>query len=293
MEILIEKPEWVNEGAKGVTLVLGFFDGIHKGHRAVIHSGVKEGYKTVVLTFKASPSEYFSKPVKYIYPRKHSYEILESLGVDYLEEDDFANLVNIKAEDYLNLIVEKYSPKCIVTGFNHTFGLNKEGNNSLIKKYESKYGYKYISCPPCEDLGKVISSTYIKELLEKGNIEKANKLLVQPFEITSTVIKGMQLGRKLGYPTANMDYPDTIVKIPYGVYKVEALGKPAILNWGVKPTLDGKKEGLEVHIINFDGDLYGQNLSIKILKKIRDERKFDNLEDLKIQIKKDTEECLK
>ena len=290
--------EFIKTGAevkekKGVTLVLGFFDGIHKGHREVISSGVKEGNKTVVLTFKNSPSEYFGKPTEYIYPREHSYKLMESLGVDYIEEEDFSNIVNIKAEDYLKLIVNKYLPKCIVTGFNHTFGLNKEGNNSLIKNNENKYGYKYISCPPCKNSDKTISSSYIKELIKKGNVVKANELLVEPFEVTSTVIKGKQLGRKLGYPTANMEYPDKIVELPFGVYKAEALGKPAVLNWGVKPTVDGEKAGLEVHILGFEGDLYGKDLSIKILDKIRDEMRFNSLDELKAQIKKDAEVCLK
>ena len=101
------------------------------------------------------------------------------------------------------------------------------------------------------------------------------------------------LGRKLGFPTANMLYPDNIVKIPYGVYGVKVMGKSAVLNWGIKPTVNGKSEILEVHIPNYEADLYDLLLEVEIIKKIRDEKKFANLEELKHQIKKDVEECLK
>ena len=281
-----------SENLKNVSLILGFFDGIHLGHREVIKNGLKD-VKSVLLTFKASPSEYFNKPAEYIYPRETSYKLIEELGVDYIVESDFADLVNISAEDYLKLISEKYSPKYITTGFNHTFGLNKKGNNELIRANEAKYGYKYFSTPPCLDGNNVISSTYIKDLIRNGNIKYANRLLDEPYNITAAVKKGNQLGRKLGYPTANIDYPPHTVKLPYGVYKAEVFEKPAVLNWGVKPTVNGSEEGLEVHISNFDGDLYGKTINVKILDKISSEKKFDNLEELKKQIKKDLEECLK
>lgn len=281
-----------SENLKNVSLILGFFDGIHLGHREVIKNGLKDT-KSVLLTFKASPSEYFNKQAEYIYPRETSYKRIEELGVDCLIESDFADLVNISAEDYLKLIVEKYSPKYITTGFNYTFGQNKKGNNNLIKAGEIKYGYKYFSTPPYKTGDTVISSTYIKSLIRKGEINEVNRLLAEPYTITSTVKKGEQLGRKLGYPTANMDYPPKTVKLPFGVYKAEVYGKPAVLNWGTKPTVNGENEGLEVHISDFDENLYGKSLTVKILDKIRDEKKFDNLEDLKTQIKKDLEECLK
>ena len=113
----------------------------------------------------------------------------------------------------------------------------------------------------------------------------------EPFTIKSTVIKGEQLGRKIGFPTANMKYPEKIIKIPYGVYKIEIFNKPAIMNWGTKPTFLSD-EILEVHIPNFNENLYGKELEIKILNKIRDEKKFENIEDLTAQIKKDVESCL-
>ena len=127
----------------------------------------------------------------------------------------------------------------------------------------------------------------------EGNIEKANKFLGSNFSITSTVTEGEKLGRKIGFPTANLVYPEKIVRLPYGVYGVKVFGKPAVLNWGVKPTVGGKYERIEVHIPDFSGNLYNLLLEVVFVKKIREEQKFASLDELKHQIKKDVEECLK
>ena len=141
---------------------------------------------------------------------------------------------------------------------------------------------------------KVISSTYIKELLQEGRVERANELLGSKFSISGVVIEGAQLGRTIGFPTANVKYPPDIVQIPYGVYAARVGGHAGVLNWGIKPTVHNIKEPIvEVHILDYEGDLYGKNIEIDILKKLRNEQKFASLEELKLQIKKDAEECLK
>lgn len=275
-----------------ISLILGFFDGVHIGHRHVIESAVQTGNKAVLLTFPTSPSEYFNKKTEYIFKRETSYEKIYNLGVDSIIETEFSKLAKISASDYLEEIIQTYSPKTISTGFNHTFGASRVGNPDFLENHQDKYGYKYLCTLPCRIDNQIISSTYIKNLLSSGEIEKANEALESPFTLESRVIIGAQLGRKLGFPTANMDYPDNIVRIPYGVYCVKTLNMPAILNWGIKPTIGGNKEVLEVHIPNFSEDLYGKTLRIEVLKKIRDEKKFNNLEELKLQIEKDIK-CLK
>lgn len=274
------------------SLILGFFDGVHKGHREVIKTACC-GVKSVLITFKDSPALYFGKKVEYILPREKSYEIIKSLGVDEIVEQDFSTLAEISADDYLGLLVKKYSPVSISTGFNHTFGKGRLGNVEFLIQNQAKYNYKYFCSPACVIDDEVVSSTKIREFLMQGNIEKANEFLDSNFSIKSIVIEGAKLGRKLGFPTANMIYPKGIVRIPYGVYAVKVFNKPAILNWGVKPTVDGKAELLEVHIPNYEADLYNLPLEIEFIKKIRDEKKFANLDELKHQIKKDVEECLK
>ena len=169
-----------NFDIKGVSIILGFFDGIHCGHRAVINQAVdfasKNNVKTLLLTFKNSPAKYFNKNFSYIYPREISYGIINSLGVDYLLEIDFEEVVDISAEDYLKILVEKYKPISITTGFNHTFGRKKLGNPDFLSKMSTKYSYEYFCVQPCIVKNQVVSSTLIKEKIVNGNIVEANKL---------------------------------------------------------------------------------------------------------------------
>ncbi len=270
------------------SLILGFFDGVHAGHREVIKN--TSSNKKIIITFSSSPAEFFGKDFKYIYPRDFNYKLMENLGVDCVYEQDFAKIVHLSAEEYLQKLITIFNPKSITTGYNHTFGANRTGNSEFLNKYQDQF--VYYCTPRTEIEGETVSSTKIKEFLSAGFIEKANRFLTRNFTLESTVIEGAKLGRKLGFPTANFVYPDDIVKIPYGVYKAKVLGKPAVLNWGIKPTI-GAKELLEVHIPNFQENLYGKNLQVEIISKIRDEKKFETLEDLRIQIEKDVEECLK
>lgn len=276
-----------------VSLILGFFDGVHKGHRDVIKSAFC-AKKTVLITFKDSPARFFGKNVEYIFPREKNYEIIKSLGVNEIVEQDFSKIADVSAEDYLeNYLIKKYSPSFIATGFNHTFGKGRLGNSDFLAKNQDKYGYKYFCSPACKIDDDIVSSTRIRELLTQGDIESANKFLDSNFSIKSTVVEGEKLGRKLGFPTANMNYPKNIVRLPYGVYGVKVFGMPAVLNWGVKPTVGSIGEVLEVHIPDFNKDLYGLSVEIEFVRKIRDEKKFENLDELKYQIQKDVEECLK
>lgn len=275
-------------------LVLGFFDGVHLAHQEVIKSAINYAEKVCVITFQSSPAEFFGKDCKYIYPREKSVEKIKSLGVDEVIELDFAQIAAMPAEEYLQTLVKKYSPVSISTGFNHTFGKNRSGNAEFLETNSQKYGYKYFCVSAQMHNNKVISSTYIKKLLQEGQVEQANELLGSNFSISGMVIKGAQLGRTIGFPTANIKYPPNIVQLPHGVYAARVCGHVGVLNWGMKPTVHNIKEPLvEVHILDYEGDLYGKNIEIDILKKLRNEQKFANLEELKLQIKKDTEECLK
>ena len=278
-------------------LILGFFDGIHLGHRDVITSAVKfardNNVPAVILTFPKSPAEYFGKKVNYIYKREKSYSIMGKLGVDYVVEQDFPKIMNLSPEEYIKKISAQYSPIAVFSGFNYTFGKNKEGNTKTLYKYAKKYNYEYFERPANELSGQIISSTYIKTLLHAGKVQEANQLLTEPFTVSGTVIKGEQIGRTIGFPTANIIYPENIVKLPYGVYKTEVNGKKAIANFGIRPTFKEREECLEVHIPNYDADLYGQTLEVSIIDKIRGEKKFEDIDELKDQIIKDVEECLK
>lgn len=278
------------------SLVLGFFDGVHLGHRAVIESAVNfaPNGEVILLTFEDSPVKYFKGAVEYILPRKESIKKIKSFGVTSVVTKNFEDLCQISAEDYLKKIVNIYHPNSISTGFNYTFGCKKTGNALLLAKYAQELGYNYLQTEPFMVDGEIVSSTLIKNYLKLGNIIQANKLLGYNFTIEGKVIYGAQLGRKLGFPTANITYPEEIVKIPYGVYAVKFGEYNGIMNYGIKPTLGGDKLPLvEVHFLDFNQNLYDKTISIELVARIRDEQKFQNLDELKTQIQKDKEECLK
>ena len=274
-----------------VSLILGFFDAVHLGHKNVITSAPNE-YPRVLITFSDSPAKFFGAKFQYIYPRVQSYNYISMLGVDYLVEYDFADLAQMTANEYLQMLSTSFNPKFIVTGYNHTFGRNKKGDNEFLIKNQSKYLYNYICVPEFKIFNEVVSSTNIKEYLKKAQMDKAKSMLGRSFSLSSKVKSGLKLGRELGFPTANLDYPENVVRIPYGVYFARVLGLPSVLNWGIKPTIGGTKEVLEVHIIGYNGNLYNKELTIEIIKKLRDEQKFESLDLLKVQIKEDIRQCL-
>ena len=177
--------------------------------------------------------------------------------------------------------------------------MNKTGTPQLLKECSQKYNYIYECVPPIVEDGETVSSTRIKDLLSQGSINMANNLLNSNFFIEGVVIHGAKIGTTIGFPTANIKYPDNIVQIPFGVYACTVVLNNdkkqynAIMNWGIKPTLNSQSGPVaEVHIINYNGDLYGQKLEVNILKMIRQEQKFKSLEELRYQIQKDIDVCL-
>ncbi len=298
MEILTELVE-----IKNACLGLGFFDGVHFAHNRMIKELVeisKRNYaKSVILTFKTSPAEMFVKSVKYLTTRIEREDLISNLGVDYMIELDFdKHLSNVSAEDYLKMLYKYFTPKYILTGFNHTFGNGKSGDSQFLKNNKEKFGYIYKEISPVKIEGEIVSSTLIKNYLKKGDIKKANQLLGHDYNISGNVIKGNMIGRTIGFPTANIMYPDNKAEIPFGVYKVKAkidnnIYPKALMNYGKKPTVNNgeNKPVAEVHIIGFNSDIYGKTISISVIDKIRDEKKFGSLEELKKQINEDLKQC--
>ena len=281
---------------------LGFFDGVHKGHKVIIDELVrlskKNSSKSCLITFKKSPAEMFIDNVKYLNLPDEKEKLISELGVDYLIRLDFnEELMKLSADEYLKMVCAYFNPKYIVSGFNHTFGKHKTGNNTFLKEHERVYNYIYKEIPPVESDGKVVSSTLIRENLTKGDIKIANKLLGYNYSIEGVVVEGNKIGRTIGFPTANIIYPNKKVEIPYGVYcaKVETKDKiyNGMLNYGIKPTIneDRTEPVAEVHIIGFNKDIYGEKIKISIIDKIRDEKKFNSIDELKNQIKEDLKQC--
>ena len=278
-----------------LSLALGFFDGVHRGHQAVINNAVnyahENGIRSAVITFSDHPCCYFyGVAPKYILTRDDRAKHLSNLGIDYLIELDFESISGLTAEDYLRDVLVKYfKPRAITTGWNHNFGYKKSGNVKFLEKYSKKFDYNYFEIPPQKVDSITISSTTIREFLSNGKIDKANEMLGYNFTICGKVVKGQQIGRTIGFPTANILYPSELIELPFGVYavcvKINDEMFKGITNFGIRPTVsDTKQPSLETHILDFDKDIYGQNIEVKFLKMIRPEKKFDSLNALKTQI---------
>ncbi len=291
MEIIRELRQIPN-----LSLALGFFDGVHVGHQSVISCAVnfakEAGTKSAVVTFQEHPYCFFKgESPKYILTLQDKYKYMEELGVDYVFELDFAAVCRMTPEEYLNdVLVRYFNPKAISTGFNHKFGVDKSGDVMFLSDCQMKYDYLYFATPPQSIFGDVISSTAIRQFIKSGVVDMATSMLGRKFSVSGTVIKGREIGRTIGYPTANIIYPLDIVEPPYGVYDVDVTLDDGsvhrgLANFGVSPTISNEDIAiLEVYLLDFDGDLYDREIKVSFSKMIRPEIKFDNLDELKTQI---------
>jgi riboflavin kinase/FMN adenylyltransferase len=283
----------------GVIITLGNFDGVHIGHQKLI-AKVKElaheQHKIAsVMSFEPHPSVFFNYKNKdyRILSFKEKFKNLKNLGIERLYLATFNNsFASLSAEEFVeNILVKTLNISHIVVGYNFSFGHKREGNYEILKKLAKKHNFG-ISQIECQSDGKAYSSSAIRELLMQGKPEEASKQLGYQYYITGRVIKGKSLAITLGYPTANIKLHD-LFRPRYGVYLINAIieGDSQIYygmaNIGKRPTLDGVNELLEVHIFDFNQDLYGKNLKVELKKFIRDEHKFNNIEELVSQIKLD------
>ena len=279
-------------------IALGMFDGVHLGHASVINRAKeiakKIGGATMVFTFSNHPLSVLdpkSAPLS-IGSKSLRREIFESLGVEILIEIPFTKDLSKKSpEDFLKLLQEKFSPAYVVTGPNYTFGRFGKGNGRMLLRESENYGFKTEICPAVTFGKKTVSSTRIRALIAEGNLQEANNLLGRNFTYVSTVVHGDQRGRKLGFPTANLEIEDSRAMLPNGVYIVKVkVGKnffAGIANVGDNPTFKVAKRRLEVFIDNFNSDIYGEEISVIFFEKIRDEKTFASVEELKIQLRED------
>ena len=284
---------------KGLSLAFGFFDGMHLGHQAVIKSAVdfarENDTKSAVVTFQDHPCCFFYHiQPKYLITKHDKVRMLEELGVDYLyflKFDEY--LAMMSASEYLkDVIIRNFAPVAISTGFNHYFGAKKSGDTKLLCTLQNEFCYNYFEVPPVEYNSETISSTRIRDDLALGKIELVNAMLGYNYFLEETIVEGQHLGRQIGFRTANLVYPEDLVEIGRGVYKVkvEYDGKiyDGMANYGLRPTVgDHLKSVLEVHLLDFDKEIYGEKIKVNFLKKIREEKKFDSLDELKAQIKQD------
>lgn len=284
---------------KGLSLAFGFFDGVHMGHQAVIKSAVNFGdkcnAKSAVITFQDHPCCFFyNLQPKYIIRKADKIKFFEKLGVDYLYFIKFDEyLAMMDASDYLkDIIIKNFEPVAISTGFNHFFGAKRSGNVQLLCTMQKEFCYQYFEVQPVLYNSEIVSSTRIRDDLALGNIEVVNAMLGYNYFLEETVVEGDKIGRQIGFKTANLIYPDNLIEVGRGVYKVSVEYNDkvydGIANYGLRPTVSNNgKSILEVHILNFDKEIYGENIKVNFFKKIRDEKKFNSLDELKSQINED------
>ena len=281
-------------------ILIGNFDGLHLGHQKLFHLAKRYkkrfSLKVGVLTFEPMPKMYFNKEIKNfrISNKKQKINLLNKFNVDFVIIKKFnKKFSKIKSIDFIKKILsKKLNAKFIFVSNNFRFGNKREGDVRQLIKYEHQCNYKIIKPKPLLIKKKVVSSTLIRNYLQKGKLDKINKLLNRVWSIEGKVQKGRQLGKKIGFPTANIDIKDYVLGCP-GVYAVETkITKSSkyfkgIANLGYRPTFNGKKILLEVHLFNFSGNLYNKYLTVEFLKFIRKEKKFRNVDQLKKQIKAD------
>ena len=283
-------------------ILIGNFDGVHLGHQKLfkLANNYKKKFKLNigVLTFEPMPKMFFNKNIKNfrISNVDQKNKILKDLGVDFLITKKFDKTFSkIKSDFFIKEILsKKLQAKYIFVSNNFKFGNKREGSVKELIKNEKNYNYEIIKPLPLVLNKKTISSTYIRSLLEKGDLKNANKLLSRNWSIEGTVQRGRQKGKKIGFPTCNIDIKDYVISMP-GVYAVNVKQKnsnkslKSIANLGYRPTFDQKKILLEVHIFNFSGNLYNKYLSVEFKKFIRKEKKFKSVNQLRKQIQKDLE----
>ncbi|WP_456458060.1 bifunctional riboflavin kinase/FAD synthetase [Reichenbachiella sp.] len=279
----------------------GTFDGVHFGHQKILKKIVKTAKelngKSVVLTFWPHPRFVLfpeEKTLKLLSTFEEKAQLLEEVGIDYLVKVEFTKAFSqLSSESFIqNMLVEKLKTKKLIIGYDHRFGKNRSGSFEYLKENSDRFGFEVEEIPrqDIDDVG--VSSTKIRQALFHGEVDLAAEFLGRLYSIQGTVVEGKQIGSKLGFPTANISVAEDFKLIPKdGAYAVRARVNnqwhKGMLNVGIRPTVGGLHRVIETHLFDFDEQIYNQPIQIEFVKNLRDEKKFDSLEELKTQLQKD------
>jgi riboflavin kinase / FMN adenylyltransferase len=303
---------------KNAVVTIGTFDGLHKGHQQILNLMLDEAAKvngeTVIITFHPHPRQVIAANQNELFllnSLQEKISLLEKYGIQHLVVTPFTEAFSLQsAEEYIeNFLVKTFHPHTIIIGHDHRFGKSRSGDFALLEDKAQQFNYRVKEIPGFMLEENTISSTIIRQALQKGNIETANEYLGYPYFFSGTVIEGNKLGRTIGYPTANLQITEDKKLIPgNGVYavKVDLSGKDSpfgihnsyfgMMNIGVRPTVEGVNRMIEVNIFDFEKEIYGSILTVHIYKRLRNEQKFNGLDELKEQLGRDkamAEEALK
>ena len=298
----IFKSTSISKNYKNSVIAIGNFDGIHVGHKKVLNAAYKKAKKFKkmfgLLTFEPVPVMFFNKKILNhrldTLPQKISNLKKEKLDFVIIQKFN-KKFSQLSYKEFIyKILFQKIKCKYLYVSKNFKFGNKREGDVSKLKKYEKKFFYKTIITPPLTKKKKTVSSTVIRKLLKSGKIKKANYLLGRKWEIIGKVVKGSQRGRKIGFPTCNILLKKYIIP-KFGVYavnvKINNISKKGIANIGYRPTFNGKKLLLEVNIFGIKKNLYNKNINVVFNKFIRPEKRFNNIIELKNQIRKDIKQA--
>lgn len=295
------------EHVNNAVVTIGTFDGVHLGHRAVFEQMGAEAEKingeTVVVTFSPHPRIVLgtdNSDLKFIKTEKKKIQHIEKAGIDHLIIVEFTKeFANMTSGVFIkDLIVGKIHPKMFITGYDHQFGNKREGSFDLLASLGKQYGFTVKKVEALEIGDITVSSTKIRDLLKQGDIAGANKLLGHEYSITGKVVRGQSIGHNIGFPTANIEIADEYKLIAaVGVYacRIHCLHRifKGMGNIGYRPTVDHGDLTIEVNIFDFDKDIYGKEITISFVERMRDEHKFENIEALKAQLALDKIQALK
>lgn len=296
---VIEKTDGFRELRPGCVATIGKFDGVHTGHQLILQQlrgkAAELNLPSMVILIEPHPEEYFAREPQDCPARLSELDeklvLLEAQGVDFVFKLRFdEHLQKQSAQDYVEgMLVGGLGIACLIIGNDFRFGYQRKGDFSLLKQYSERFGFELIESASCTHKGVRISSTYVREQLQKGDFELVELLLNRPYGISGTVVKGQQLGRDLGFPTCNVRLNRKSLPL-HGVYacdvKVENADMAERLlkgaaNIGYRPTVSEEKKAiLEVHLLDFDSDIYGEQITVIFRHKIREERKFESLQAL-------------
>ncbi len=285
-------------------LAIGVFDGVHRGHQAVISTSAEHARGAsgtpVVVTFDPHPEKVLRPQAAphLLSATQHKIALIRALGVEHLLIITFDKpFAATEPEDFAQELVAHSKPlREICVGHEWSFGKNRRGNLDLLKTLGSKMNFDVVGIPPVKINGAVVSSTAIRQAIERGDLAKAAEMLGREYTILGTVTRGDNLGKKIGFPTANLSAHSEQFP-PNGVYVAEARVDSelhrGVINLGIRPTVSGGKSDrvLEVHLFDFNRDIYGHDVEVRFLKFLRPEKKFENLEALVQQIRQDVEEA--
>lgn len=285
-------------------VTLGKFDGLHRGHGLLVEALLDKsrgcGWKSVVFTFNIPPrTKVLEEKAELLTTNEEKVSLFEQTGVDYLIECPFTEEVrSMEPKKFIAWIVRVLHIKCIIVGKDFRFGYNRAGDYHVLEECSAEFGYETVTIEKMQEEGRDISSTYIREELLCGNMEKVNHMLGYEFFVKGPVVHGQRIGRTIGIPTINMVFPEEKLLPMKGVYVTRVFygGRwyPGVSNIGCKPTIAGEHPiGMETHIMDFNREIYGQAVEVRFLSFLREEHKFASIVALKQQLQADIAEAKK